>query len=610
MTNTGENSEPEDDDSASKPYQVVADQNLESSDNSPPKPSVTATLRWWPAVVLLVTMALVRMLPKMFESPELPVMMIGFMGPATIGLLLMVWFCFFSRATLKEKLVGTTAMAVISVVCVALLHMTLAGMFAVVLVIPTGLAAFAIGLVVMSRKPQWRLPVALTMSLLAYGYWDLQQNEGTTGAFKSQLLWRWEQTAEQRYLSELADRDQVRSVSLDSTPLDLESAEWPAFRGEDRNGVVSGVSLASDWDQNPPELIWKRKIGPGWSSISVAGTRIYTQEQRGEQEAVVCLDADTGNQIWEFTYPGRFWEAIAGAGPRATPTLAKEGVFALGAEGMLVRLDAATGKEIWHRDLKADASREPPTWGFSASPLVIHSLVIVHAGGKGDKGLIAYDAESGEIKWTAASGDHSYSSAQLATFADQRGVLMLANDGLQYLDIGDGKQIWAHPWEFFNYRVLQPMVVGQSVYFMTSMNEGLRRLTINFGEDGDWNASEDWTTKNLKADYNDCVYYQGNIYGFDGGVFACIDAETGDRRWKRGRYGNGQVIVLVDSGQLLVLSEKGELVLIDASPEKLLERGKFQAIEGKTWNHPVLIGNRLYIRNAQEVACYQMKLAD
>lgn len=587
---------------------VITEAGADPVQEGSTEPVQAWTLRWWPAVLLLATMVLLRMLPSMMESPSLPVMMLGFMGPAATGVLLMAWFCFFSRASLKEKLVGTVAVATISVVCIASLHFTMKGMVAFIAVIPTGLAAFALGLVVLSRKSDLRLPVALFLSLLTFGYWDLLQNEGTTGAFESQWLWRWEQTAEQRYLSELADRDSINAVSSNSIPLDLESAEWPEFRGAGRSGVIGGVTLATDWEESPPELLWKQKIGPAWSSFSVVGNRLYTQEQRGEQESVICLDADSGKQIWEFTYPGRFWEAIAGAGPRATPTLAKEGVFALGAEGVLVRLDAATGQEVWRRDLKVDADRKTPTWGFAASPLVVDSLVMVHAGGKGDKGLIAYDAESGEIKWSAASGDHSYSSAQLATFADQRGVLMLANDGLQFLDISNGEQIWEHAWEFFNYRVLQPLVVGQNVFFMTSMNEGTRRLTVSCGDDGAWEANEDWTSKSLKSDYNDCVYHDGNIYGFDGGVFACIDAETGERNWKRGRYGNGQVVVLADSGQLLVLSEKGELVLIEASPEKLIELAKLQAIDGKTWNHPVLIGSRLYLRNAQEVACYQMPL--
>ncbi|QEF96416.1 outer membrane biogenesis protein BamB [Stieleria maiorica] len=581
-------------------------------ESSPSDAAVTAprtTLRWWPAVLLLAAMFALRMIPSVMEAPGLPLMMLSFMGPAALGILLLFWWCFASRASLREKMVGTAAVILIAAVSIAVLHFSLQGVFAVVLVLPTGLAAFALGLVVMSRNARWRLPIALLLSLVTFGYWDLRQNEGATGAFRTQLLWRWQPTAEQRYLEELAERQQRPTPLSDTTAITLASAPWPAFRGSDRSGVVRGVTLDADWDRSPPKSLWKQKIGPGWSSFSVAQDRLFTQEQRGELEAVICLDATTGQLIWEFTYPSRFWEAIAGAGPRATPTIADEGLFALGADGILLCLDAVTGGELWRRDLKQDADRSPPTWGFSASPLVTDSLVIVHAGGADDKGLFAYHAETGEIAWSVASGNHSYSSAQLATFFDQRGVLMLSNDGLQFVGVEDGRTIWQHEWALENYRTLQPLVVGSTIFFTTSTQEGTRRLTVSRGDDGSWNIADDWTSRDLKSDYNDYVYFEGNLYGFDGGIFTCVDAETGQRHWKRGRYGNGQCILLADSGQLLVATERGEVALVDASPEKLNELNKLQAIEGKTWNHPVLIENRLYIRNAQEVACFELALA-
>ena len=522
----------------------------------------------------------------------------------------MLWWCFASRAGIGEKLIGLASVLLIGGVSVGLLHYSLQGIFAVILVIPTGLAAFALGLVVFARSRRLRVPVALLMSIIGFGYWDLQQNEGTTGDFQTQLAWRWELNAEQRYLDELERRERIDPSVGDDAPVTLASAQWPAFRGAERSGVVTGLSLATDWQSRKPVEVWKHKIGPGWSSFSVAGDRLFTQEQRDQQEAVVCLHADTGDLIWDLTYPSRFWEAIAGAGPRATPTIADEGLFALGAEGILLRLNAATGEEIWRRDLKEDADRKPPTWGFSASPLVVDSLVIVHAGGSDDKGLFAYDVETGEIAWSVASGNHSYSSPQLNTLFDQQGILMLTNDGLQFLRIDNGESIWQHDWSMENYRTLQPLVVDNSIFITSSIQEGTRRITVSCSDGEAWDVSEDWTSQAMKSDYNDYVYYQGMIYGFDRGIFACVDAESGERMWKRGRYGNGQVVLLKDSGQLLVVTEKGEIVLIDASPDKLIETDKFQAIEGKTWNHPVLVGNRLYVRNAQEVACYELPVAD
>ena len=184
---------------------------------------------------------------------------------------------------------------------------------------------------------------------------------------------------------------------------------------------------------------------------------------------------------------------------------------------------------------------------------------------------------------------------------------MSTNDGLQFLNETDGATIWNHEWKVDNYRATQPMVVDDAVFVATSLGLGTRRLTVKHEADA-WKVTEDWTSMDMKPDYNDFVEYQGHIYGFDGNIFACINLETGKRQWKKGRYGNGQVLLLPDAGQMLVISETGELVLLKADPKKHVEIAKIPAIEGKTWNHPVLVGSRLYIRNGEEAACYELPL--
>ena len=592
--------------SSDQPVDDVATESVEQ----PPSVNSGTALRWWPAVLLLLAMLGLRLLLSMVESPSLAVMMLGFMGPAAVGILILFWWCFASRASAKEKLLGFIGFAVIAGVAMALIHFSMVGFGLVIMVFPTGIAAFTIGLVLLARSPRFRVPVALLLAALGFGYWDLVQSEGLTGDFKPQLLWRWEPTAEETYLASLVSRESADEVKdAGSEPITRASAQWPEFRGPHRNGVVRGVALSEDWTASPPKERWRTRIGPGWSSFSVAGDRLFTQEQRGEQEVVLCLDAESGNVVWEYAYPSRFYEAIGGPGPRATPTIADEGLFALGADGILVCLDAGSGTEIWKRDLKVDAERKPPIWGFSASPLVTDSLVIVHAGGKGDKGVLAYRTDIGEVVWSVASGDHSYSSAQLATIDTVTGVLMVSNEGLKFLEISNGQTIWQHEWRGQQYRVLQPLVLGSSILLSTSPTEGARKITASRGEDEVWNINEDWTSSAMKPEFSDYVAYEDHFYGFDGGLFACFDVETGSRQWKRGRYGSGQAILLADSGQLLIASEKGELVLVKASPEKLNEIAKIQAIEGKTWNHPVLVGNRVYVRNGVEAACFELPLA-
>ena len=146
---------------------------------------------------------------------------------------------------------------------------------------------------------------------------------------------------------------------------------------------------------------------------------------------------------------------------------------------------------------------------------------------------------------------------------------------------------------------------NDSVLLPTGLGTGTRRIRIVAGQDG-WSAEEMWTSLNMKPDFNDMVLYEGHAYGFDNRIFACIDLETGQRKWKGGRYGKGQILLLEDSGQILVASERGEVVLLKADPSEHVELGKFQAITGKTWNHPIVIGDRLYVRNSQEAACFEL----
>lgn len=564
------------------------------------------SLRVWPAALLVVAMVLIRKLPDTMESPSLPVFMLGFMGPAGIGALVMLWWLFASRASWKEKLIGFVAVSFIGIVSTFLAHFTMQGMGIMIFLIPFGMAAFAIPLILLGSRPAIRLPIALVSSLIGFGYWDLLQSSGVNGKFESDFAWRWETTAEEKYLKSLTSQEAVKNAETTGTPITLASSAWPSFRGAGRDGKVAGVSLDEDWKTTPPKLIWKSPIGPGWSSFTVAGERLFTQEQRGEKEAIICLDATSGSTIWVYEYEGRFWESVAGAGPRATPTIADEGLFSLGANGILTCLNSTTGKKVWERDLQVDAKRKPPMWGFSSSPLVTEGVVVVHAGGGDEQGLLAYDAKTGELCWSIASGDHSYSSAQTASFDSVSGVLMETNAGLQFVNAKDGSKIWQFDSPSSNYRTLQPLVLGNSILLANSLGEGTKRVTVSREKD-EWKIHEDWASRDMKPDFNDFVEYQGNLYGFDGSLFASIDLATGKRNWKKGRYGNGQVLLLCDSGQLLLTSETGELVILRADPKSMVELAKFPAIEGKTWNHSVLIGNRVYIRNAEQAACYELQ---
>jgi outer membrane protein assembly factor BamB len=249
-------------------------------------------------------------------------------------------------------------------------------------------------------------------------------------------------------------------------------------------------------------------------------------------------------------------------------------------------------------------------WGFSASPLVTGGFAIVYAGGPGDKGLLAFDAASGALRWSVPSASDSYASPQLNTILGEPLVLALSNDGLLLVDPATGRERLKYDWKTPQFRALQPRVVGgDTILLATPMNAGTRSIRIT-KDQSQFAAEELWTSRNLKPDFTDLVTYQGYAYGNDAGIWTCIDLKTGKRKWKDGRYGKGQALLLENSGLILIAAEGGQVALILANPNEYKEMGSFKALDGKTWNHPVLIGDRLYVRNAEEAAAYKLPLAE
>jgi outer membrane protein assembly factor BamB len=370
--------------------------------------------------------------------------------------------------------------------------------------------------------------------------------------------------------------------------------------------VIRGVQIATDWSQSPPAQLWRRPIGPGWSSFAVSGDLLYTQEQRGADEVVSCYRVSTGEAVWRHRDATRFWESNGGAGPRGTPTLSNGRVYAFGATGILNVLDAGNGAVAWSRNVAADVHAKIPMWGFSSSPLVVDDVVIVAAGGK----LAAYDVATGNSRWSGGGGGFSYSSPHLVKIDGVSQVVFMSGPGTTSVAPATGKVLWEHTWP--GGAIVQPALTADGGILINtiSMNGGLgiRRLAVTHGAGG-WTAAERWTSTGLKPYFNDFVVHKEHAFGFDGSILSCIDLQDGTRKWKGGRYGNGQLLLLADQDLLLVLSEEGELALVKATPDQFMEIARFPALEGKTWNHPVLVHNVLLVRNDHEMAAFRLSLA-
>jgi outer membrane protein assembly factor BamB len=580
-----------------------------------PQPTRARKLRIWPAVPLLLYMVAAKVAQPFVTEWTPTKFMIILFGPIYCAMGIGAWWLFLSRARWRDRFLGLGGLIVLGAAAWYVSEPTMQSMGFIAFAVPYGMIAFTAVLLVLSP---WGSRVctigALIAGALTMAYWGMVRYDGMWGDFKSAIHWRWEKSAEETFLAELSAHPKA-AASATTEPLG--KATWPQFRGANRDGSVLGVVLDVDWTSRQPKQIWRHKVGPGWSSFVVAGNRLFTQEQRGDKEDVVCYDAKTGEERWVYESPARFAEAMGGVGPRATPALAGGLLYAQGAKGLLLCLDPLTGAVKWERDLMKEANRKRvPEWGYSSSPLVVDDIVIGYSP-EGTQSaeigqLLAYDAATGKSRWTADVGGDSYSSPQLAKIAGHNVVLLLSNKGLAAVDAKTGNPAWKYEWSSMGHRVVQPLLVGDTgVLLGTGMDKGTRRIEVVASKNDvkDVKFEDRWTSMAMKPDFNDFVSFNGYLYGLDHNILSCVDLATGDKKWKNGRYGNGQILLLPDAGQLLVLSESGELALVRANPSKLDEVAKVKVLEGKTWNHPVLVGNRVYMRNAEEAACFELPLA-
>jgi outer membrane protein assembly factor BamB len=314
----------------------------------------------------------------------------------------------------------------------------------------------------------------------------------------------------------------------------------------------------------------------------------------------------TGQPVWQHRDPIRFWESEGGAGPRGTPAVANGRVYAMGATGILNALDASTGARLWSRNVAEDTEVAVPDWGVASSPLVIGDVVIASISGR----LAGFDAATGKVKWLGPTGGAGYSSPHLVTIDGVPQVVLLRGSRTVSVSPADGTLLWEHTWQP-GVSIVQPAVVEGDV-LLTSGDAmgglGVRRIAVNKGTSG-WTVQERWTSRGLKPYFNDFVVHEGHAYGFDGHILASINLADGERTWKGGRYGNGQMILLAEQDLLLVLSEDGELALVSATPDRFTEVARFRVLDAKTWNHPVLIGDVLLVRNGEEMAAFRLPVA-
>jgi outer membrane protein assembly factor BamB len=386
-----------------------------------------------------------------------------------------------------------------------------------------------------------------------------------------------------------------------------ETSEYPRYRGANGLGTVHGAGLAHDWSGNPPALLWRKPVGVGWSAFAIAGRQAMTQEQRGEEECVVCYDRHTGRELWVhrdaayYQYPG------TGDGPRATPTIDGDRVYSLGATGILNCLDRQRGEWHWTTNILKDHAAQAPVHGMVNSPLVVGNVVVVSAGGANQGSLVAYDKTTGQQAWSSGSDAAGYSSPMLVTCGGAPQIVIVNAKTLCGHDSQSGELLWTLPWENDTAtNCSQPYPVGENRLFAsTDYGKGCALVEITQSA-GQWHVEPLWTSRAMQTKFSSAVVFEGNAYGLDDGILECVSLAGGRRQWKRGRYGHGQLLLADDL--LVIQAEDGRVVLVEASPDSHRELGEFQALKDKTWNHPALAGRQLFVRNDHEAACYELPL--
>ena len=461
-----------------------------------------------------------------------------------------------------------------------------------------------------ARKWRFGLPVLLVLGVVVF--FNVFHFRGVSGNMVPQFT--------------LAEGTDLEAASLPpGLAVDLQTTtaeDYPGFLGSRRNAHLEHVRLQGDWGARAPEEIWRRPIGQGHSAFAVVNGIAVTMEQRGEDEAITAYDATSGELLWINSAPGRFSHPLGGIGPRSTPTIDQGRVYALGAAGRFVCLEGATGEVIWERDLLADygvtAEQEFASiqFGRSNSPLVVGDVVFLPAGGnKGGEiaSLAAFNRLTGETLWETGDRQISFSSPNMATVAGMQQVLNVNEDTLGGYDPETGKMLWEHPWPGntpSNSSSSQAVPVGEDrVFISKGYGGGAALLQLIPQDDGLLAVKELWAdSRVLRTKFTQVVIQEGFIYGLSDGILECVDLETGKRVWKAGRYGHGQILAL--DHQLLVLTEDGEIVLVemtDGEPNKVL--GRFQALNGPTWNNMALYGDLLLVRNSREAVAWRLPLA-
>ena len=442
-----------------------------------------------------------------------------------------------------------------------------------------------------------------TLVILSALFWTACNHLEWRGSAIPKLVWS---KSDRISIKDIQSERSINSLNyqnklLSSTPY------WTQFRGPNSEGLYNQEILV-DWPENGPKLIWKKLIGSGHSSFSIANGSLFTIEQQGEEEVVVAFSTNNGDLIWKYPYNAKFEEYFGGIGPRSTPTWSNDKIYSLGAEGDLKCLNSSTGKLLWELNSNETNNTEIPYWGVSYSPIVYKDLLILCPGGENDNAIMALNKDNGELIWSKHNGKQVYSTPIIFNFHDTDHLIIALEGKIISINPENGDLYWSHNWKITmnNNNISQPTKLSKD-QMLISAGYGTGAEALAIIKDGDkYNTKTLWKSKRLKTKFSSPIYKNGFIYGLNENRLVCIDSIDGSLKWTGNKYGYGQIISASD--HLLILGDSGDLSLVKMNPEKFIEKASYKALKGgRTWNYPALAGGLLFLRNSHEIVCYDLR---
>ncbi|MEM9593434.1 MAG: PQQ-binding-like beta-propeller repeat protein [Acidobacteriota bacterium] len=379
----------------------------------------------------------------------------------------------------------------------------------------------------------------------------------------------------------------------------VRAQDWPQYRGPGGDGVYPGAGLDLKWTAEGPKKLWQRPLGGGFSGLTATDGHLFTLYSKGGDEFLVALDAATGKQAWSLR-TGDERKDQFGDGPRSTPVVDGDRIFAVGALGHLWSVDRGTGEVLWDRDLRKDFGAVVPTWGVSAQPVIHGDLLLFNVGGKPGHAIMAFEKTTGKVRWKTGSGIPGYALPVTFTVGGVEQTAFFTGTALTSVVPTTGEVLWTLPWKTaYDVNAAAPIFIAPDRLFVSSgYDTGAAMLRVK-GADGSASVEEVWRSRRMKNQFSSSVYHDGHIYGFDNKNLKCIDAKTGQDRWRKSGFGHGSLFFL--DGHFVVLGEKGKMALVEADPTAYKEKAVTRVADGKHWTVPTYYDGKLYVRNEKDL---------